>query len=89
MMATQPEDTSTTDLFDSALSENIGHTLHFGETGAGKTVWSVAESVSRIRTFRARRKLFPSDGTSRDTSACELRGTRHQDPSKRTRWGGK
>ena len=89
MMAKQPEDTSTTDLFDSALSENIGHTLHFGETGAGKTVWSVAESVSRIRTFRARRKLFPSDGTSRDTSACELCGTRHQDPSKRTRWGSK
>jgi hypothetical protein len=89
MMATQPEDTSTTDLFDSALSENIGHTLHFGETGAGKTVWSVAESVSRIRTFRARRKLFPSDGASRDTSACELCGTHHQDPSKRTRWGSK
>ena len=89
MMAKQPEDTSTTDLFDSALSENIGHTLQFGKTGAGKTVWSVAESVSRIRTFRARRKLFPSDGTSRDTSACELCGTHHQHPSKSTRWGSK
>jgi hypothetical protein len=89
MMAKQPEDTSTTDLFDSALSENVGHTLQFGKTGAGKTMWSAAESVSRIRTFRARRKLFPSDGTSRDTAACELCGTRHRDPSKRTRWGGK
>jgi hypothetical protein len=88
MMATQPEDTSTTDLFDSALSENIGHTLQFGKTGACKTVF-IAESISRIRAFRARRKLFPSNGTSRDTAACELCGTRHQDPSKRTRWGGK
>ena len=88
-MAKQPEDTSTTDLFDSALSENVGHTLQFGKTGAGKTVWSVAESVSRIRTFRARRKLFPSDGASRDTSACELCGTRHHGPCQRTRWGGK
>jgi len=91
MMAKQPEDTSTTDLFDSALSESIGHTLQLGKADAGKTVWSVPESVSRIRTFRARRKLFPSDGSSRDTAACELCGTRHHGPCARTRtrWGGK
>jgi hypothetical protein len=88
-MAKQPEDTSTTDLFDGAPSENIGHTSQFGKTGAGKSALSIAESVSRIRTFRARRKLFPSDGTSRDTTVCELCRTRHHGPCRRRRWGGK
>ncbi len=87
-MAKQPEDKSTVGLFENALSENIGHTMQFGKTGAGKTVF-IAESMSRIRAFRARRKLFPRNGASGNTAVCELCGTRHQDPSKRTRWGGK
>ena len=88
MMAKQPADTPTTDLFDSTLSENIGHekvaghTMILGATGVGKTV-VFAELMSR-----ASRKL-PSDGTSRDITACELCGTRHHGPCQRTRWGGK
>lgn len=87
-MAKQPEDTSTPDLFDRGWPSGVGHTMQVGKTGAGKTVF-IAESISRIRAFRARRKLFPSDGTSRDASACELCSARHHGPCKRTRWGGR
>ncbi|WP_316679148.1 hypothetical protein [Ralstonia chuxiongensis] len=72
VMAKQPEDRATQDMFVSldGLSRERGHTTAVGESRSRKS----RTANALVRRFQARRRLFP---TVTDEVACELCGERH------------
>lgn len=72
-MARQQDDDRTLDLF----GDGAGHTLTFGKTGAGKTVFTAVHASEVTQRFRARRRIFPQPC---EIAVCELCGKQHDGP---------